>query len=179
MVDREDVDYHPSSGSGNAEDRVYDSESSSTEQSVGDVGATTFDPKDAEGSDKERYRELRKRHHGHFDMDGEQEMNDTDIAYDARMVCNRLELTDVQQARSLKTIKEFRESGREYEITIMAAVSYVLNEDGRWVQRRDDEHGDPLTDVYYEILDGFDIEKTDVRRVRSEIADEMIDIERL
>lgn len=171
MVDKDKLDFHADSGAGSYEEKQKDGNHPQAEQSKGDVGATTFDATDAAPTKEVRFKQLKKRHHEHWETSGK-EANDTDVAYDARLVCNRLELSDVQQARSLKLISNYRKEGTRYELTILAVVSYVLNEGGRWVQRTDGPHADPLSDVYHDLIDAFDVEKPMVRKVRNEISDD-------
>jgi len=163
----EDIDYHPDSGAGDGMDSIQDSQHPSTETASGDEGATTFEPSDARPAKRARFSQLRKRHHEHWDKNGK-EQNDTNVAYDARMVCNRLELTDYQQSRALKLIEKHRASGHRYELTIMAVVTYVLNKEDRWIQRplSEDEDvsiGDPLHSEWKDLLDTFQIMKSTVQ----------------
>jgi len=151
-------------------DAIKDGKSPSTEQSHGDVGETTFDPHDADPNSRSRFKELRKRHHEHWDKDPSQLLS-TDIAYDARMVCNQLELTEYQESRAIKLIDEYRTQGLQYEKTIMGCVTYVLNEDGRWIQRGDEEVGDDLHQTWCELLESFGISASSVKGVIRTIQD--------
>jgi len=166
----DNIDYHPDSGAGDGMDAIQDANHPDTERASGDVGSTTFEPSDAHPSKQSRYNELRKRHHEHWNSDPKKN-NDTNVAYDARMVCNRLELSEHQEERSLKLIDEHRGQGQRYEVTIMAVVTYVLNKDNRWIQRDNDEYGDPMHSQYMEILNDFEITKSlvqdHVARIRS------------
>jgi hypothetical protein len=170
MDERDRLSYDPADGSGSYADKRKDFETPDSERAVSDVGATTFNPSDVSGSNSGRYEQLKKRHHGHFAYSGKDSITE-DLSYDARTVCNRLETTDVQQERVFRLIDEIRKPRRRYESVIMAAVSYVLNEDGRWIQRDDSEFGDPLSSVYYEILDSYDVEEQTVRKLRRELSD--------
>jgi len=167
--ERDSLSYDPSDGPGTYADAKKDVETPDTERSVSDVGATTFNPSDVSGSNSRRYEQLRKRHHGHYSYSGEDSITE-DIAYDARTVFSRLELSDRQRERAFRLIDELRKPRRRYESVIMAAVSYVLNEDGRWIQRDDDEFGDPLSSVYYDILDSYDVQEQTVRKLRRELS---------
>lgn len=169
---KEDLDYHPDSGAVDTADVMKDTNKPQTEQSTGDTGSTTFDPLEAPNWKKRRFKELRKRHHEHWNKDGEGEMNDTNIAYDTRTVCNQLELTDHQQRRVLKLVDEHRTQGLQYELTILGAVTYVLNVEGRWIQRDHDEYGDDCHETYAQILESYGFEQSQVADVAERIRKE-------
>lgn len=171
MVDRHQLDYDADSGSGTYEQKKRDAESPTSEQAQGDVGETTFEPTDASSDKRKRFAQLKKRHHEHFQTSGK-DVTDTNIAYDTRLVCNRLEVSSVQENRIIKLVEEHRTDGNyRYEANIMAVATYVLNQDGRWVQRQVSPHADPLNDVYHDLLDGFNIEMQTVRKLRNDIVD--------
>lgn len=171
MVDRQRIDYHPSSGSGSAEDKVMDEEKPREERAEGDSGETTFDPQEAPPSKQRRFEHLRKRHHEHYSMDGNREKNDTNISYDTRTVCSRLEMTDTQTERTLLLVEENRQQGRKYELTILAVATHVLNEDNRWIQRSptDTKYGDPMHDEWAELCDAYDVDTETVKHVRADL----------
>lgn len=165
-MDNRDLDYHPDSGAGSYSDAIQDQTHPDTERSEGDIGATTFDPSDA--ADSERFNELRKRHHEHWNQDLSDYIR-TDIAYDVRMVCNRLELTEYQESRVVMLIDDYIRQGRQYEKTIMGVVTYVLNTEDRWIQRGDSELSDDLHDEYQEICESFNVTSEDVKAITREI----------
>jgi len=166
----EELDFHPNSGSGSKEDAQKDHSHPTDERARGDVGSTTFDPNDASRDRQERFNDLRKRHHEHWNKSGA-EKNGTDIAYDARMVCNQLELTEYQESRAIKLIDECRTQGLQYEKTIMGCVTYVLNEDERWIQRGDGGVGDDLHRTWCELLESFGITESSVKVICRAIQD--------
>lgn len=175
MVDKQRIDYHPDSGSGSAEDKYMDEQKPREERAEGDSGETTFDPQEAPPSKRKRFEHLRKRHHEHYSMDGNREINDTNVAYDTKTVCSRLEMTDAQAERTLLLVDENRVQGRKYEITILAVATHVLNEDGRWIQRSTDdtEYGDPMHDEWVSLCEAYDVDKQTVKHVRADLATEL------
>lgn len=161
-MSEEPLDYHPNSGATSKEDVLKDHKHPDTERSEGDVGETTFDPRDAPSDKRSRFNELRKRHHEHWNSSGKEE-RDTAIAYDARVVFSQLELSETQRNRSLKLIEEYRSKGRRYEAVILAAVTLVLNQHGRWIQRDNEQYGDDLHEQYVDLRESFDVDESQIQ----------------
>jgi len=133
------------------------------------VGQTTFDP--AEADDSDRFEELLDRHHERYNYSGSEKRN-RDHVYDARTVASQLEFTDYQTKELIRRVQNVDHDtlgSYTYEDVILAVVSLVANEDGRWIQRDDTDVGDPLASTFEDIRIRFDVRPSAIRQLRKRL----------
>jgi hypothetical protein len=157
-----------SSGNGATEgDR--DEQDGAVEYDETAVGQTTFDP--AEADDSDRFEELLDRHHERYSH-GRSSKRQRDHVYDARTVASQLEFTDYQTTELVRRVQnvDHDELGSyTYEDVILTMASLVANEDGRWIQRDDNDVGDPLASTFEDIRIRFDVRGSAIRQLRKRL----------
>jgi hypothetical protein len=165
MHERDVIDR--SSGNGASEgDR--DEQDGAVEYDDTAVGQTTFDP--AEADDSDRFEELLDRHHERYSHHPSSRRG-RDHVYDARTVASQLEFTDYQTQELIRRVKkaDLEEGSYGYEEAILAIATLVANEDGRWIRRDDGDVGDPLASTFDDIRIRFGVRRSAIRQLRKRL----------